>query len=138
MFNKKKCSHLFTLQAPYLGCSVENFLKNNLWEKSDFPKLYCFVFLDFGALWAGMQVLQCICAAMIILTFNNTCELMPQWAKMRKNPISNMCLGGCTIHSSEIRGLCLMKSSSERLQNLPYFIYMRTRSCFSIFYFMLF
>ena len=26
-----------------------------------------------------------------------------------------------TLHSSEIRGLCLMKCSSETIQNLPYF-----------------
>ena len=34
------------------------------------------------------------------------------------------------IHSSEIRGLCWMKCLSEILQNLPYFIYMKTQSCF--------
>ena len=28
-----------------------------------------------------------------------------------------------TLHSSEIRGLCLMKRPIETLQNLPYFIY---------------
>ena len=33
-------------------------------------------------------------------------------------------------HSSEKRGVCLMKSSSEMLQNLPYFIYTKTQSCF--------
>ena len=33
-------------------------------------------------------------------------------------------------HSSEIRGLCLMKSSSEMLQYLPYFIYTKNQSCF--------
>ena len=36
-----------------------------------------------------------------------------------------------SFHSSEKRGLCLMKSSSETLQNLPYFIYyMKTQSRF--------
>ena len=30
-------------------------------------------------------------------------------------------------HSSEKRGLCLMKSSNELLQNLPYFIYTKTQ-----------
>ena len=33
-------------------------------------------------------------------------------------------------HSSEIRCFCLMKWPSETLQNLPYFIYMKTQSCF--------
>ena len=33
-------------------------------------------------------------------------------------------------HSSEIRGLCLMKWPGETLQNLPYFIYTKTQSCF--------
>ena len=34
-------------------------------------------------------------------------------------------------HSSEIRGLCLMKWPDKILQNLPYFIYMmKTQSCF--------
>ena len=28
------------------------------------------------------------------------------------------------VHSSSIRGLCLMKSSSETIQNLPHFIYL--------------
>ena len=32
--------------------------------------------------------------------------------------------------SFEKRGLCLMKSSSEMLQNLAYFIYTKTQSCF--------
>ena len=35
-----------------------------------------------------------------------------------------------TGHSSEKRGLCLMKSSSKMLQNLPYIIYMKTQSYF--------
>ena len=34
------------------------------------------------------------------------------------------------VHSSEKRGLCLMKWPGEMLQNLPYFIYMKTQSCF--------
>ena len=33
-------------------------------------------------------------------------------------------------HSSEIRGLCFMKWPSKMLQNLPYFIYMKTRYLF--------
>ena len=33
-------------------------------------------------------------------------------------------------HSSEKRRLCLMKSSSETLQNLPYFMYTKPQSCF--------
>ena len=33
-------------------------------------------------------------------------------------------------HSSEKRGVSLMKSSSEMLQNLPYFIYTKTQICF--------
>ena len=33
-------------------------------------------------------------------------------------------------HSSEKSGLCLMKSSSKALQNLAYFIYTKTQSCF--------
>ena len=41
-------------------------------------------------------------------------------------------------HSSEIRGLCLMKLSNEMLQNLPYFWNMKTQvvsfiSCYFIF-----
>ena len=35
-----------------------------------------------------------------------------------------------TFHSSEIRGLCLMKWPGETLQNLPYFMIMKTQSCF--------
>ena len=34
------------------------------------------------------------------------------------------------IHSSEIRGLCLMKWPAKMLQNLPCFIYTKTQSCF--------
>ena len=37
-------------------------------------------------------------------------------------------------HSSEKRVLCLMKSSSEMLQNLPYFIYMKTQSRLFLFF----
>ena len=37
-----------------------------------------------------------------------------------------------TTHSSEIRGLCLMKCSSETLQNLPYFWNMKTHVDFFI------
>ena len=33
-------------------------------------------------------------------------------------------------HSSQFHSLCLTKSSSETLQNLPYFIYTKTQSCF--------
>ena len=33
---------------------------------------------------------------------------------------------GVSQHSSEIRGLCLMKCSSETLQNLPYFLNSKT------------
>ena len=36
----------------------------------------------------------------------------------------------CTIHSSEIRALWLMKWTIKMLQNLPYFIYMKTQSCY--------
>ena len=32
-------------------------------------------------------------------------------------------------HSTEIRGLCSMKLSSEMLQNLPYFLDMKTLIC---------
>ena len=68
--------------------------------------------------------------------------------------ISNMFLNKCklrihklifiyhyiTLHSSEIRGLCLMKCSSGMLQNLPYFWNMKTHiviffiSCYLIFF----
>ena len=34
-----------------------------------------------------------------------------------------------SCHSSEKRSLCLMKSFSEVLQNLPYFRYTKTQSC---------
>ena len=37
------------------------------------------------------------------------------------------------LHSSEIRGLCLMKWPSERLQNLPYFWNTKTHVVFSFF-----
>ena len=37
-------------------------------------------------------------------------------------------------HSSEIKGLCLMKWLSETLQNLPYFMYTKTQSCFFPFF----
>ena len=33
-------------------------------------------------------------------------------------------------HSSEMRGLCLMKWPSKMLQNFPYFIYTKTQCCF--------
>ena len=39
------------------------------------------------------------------------------------------------VYTLEKRGFCLMKSSSETLQNLPYFIYMKTQTCFSHFSF---
>ena len=42
---------------------------------------------------------------------------------------------GHTLHSSEIKGFCLMKWPSETLQNLPYFIYTKTQSCFFRFLF---
>ena len=38
-------------------------------------------------------------------------------------------------HSSEMRGLCLMKCSSEMLQNLPYFWNMKTHILFFCFSF---
>ena len=34
------------------------------------------------------------------------------------------------FHSSQFQSLCLTKSSNETLQNLPYFIYTKTQSCF--------
>ena len=34
------------------------------------------------------------------------------------------------LHSSQFLGLCSTKSSSETLQNLPYFICMKSQSCF--------
>ena len=39
--------------------------------------------------------------------------------------------GGKLSHSSEISGLCSMKSASETLQNLPYFWNMKTYIVFS-------
>ena len=39
------------------------------------------------------------------------------------------------LHSSEIRGLCSTKSSSETLQNLLYFMYKKTHVVFSFFIF---
>ena len=41
------------------------------------------------------------------------------------------------FHSSEIRGLCLMKCSSETLQNLPYFWNTKTHVVFFLFHFVL-
>ena len=41
---------------------------------------------------------------------------------------------GKIVHSSEKRRLYLMKSSSETLQNLPYFMYMKNKSCFFLFF----
>ena len=40
-------------------------------------------------------------------------------------------------HSSEIWGLCLMKSSRKTLQNLPYFWNMKTHVVFFVFHFVL-
>ena len=39
------------------------------------------------------------------------------------------------FHSSEIRGLCLTKCSSETLQNLLYFMYKKTHVVFFVFHF---
>ena len=39
------------------------------------------------------------------------------------------------LHSSEIRGLCSMKCSSETLQNLLYFMYKKTHVVFFVFHF---
>ena len=41
-------------------------------------------------------------------------------------------------HSSELRGLCLMKCSSKTLQNLPYFWNMKTHLVFFSFHVTLF
>ena len=38
-------------------------------------------------------------------------------------------------HSSEIRGLCLMKWPSETIQNLPYFMHKKTHVVFFVFHF---
>ena len=38
-------------------------------------------------------------------------------------------------HSSEIKGLCSMKCSSETLQNLLYFMYQKTHAVFFVFHF---
>ena len=45
--------------------------------------------------------------------------------------------GDVSVHSSKIRGLCLMKCSSEMLQNLPYFWNTKTHVVFFIFHFVL-
>ena len=42
-----------------------------------------------------------------------------------------------TLHSSEIRGLCLMKWPSKMLQNLPYFWNTPSHVTFFVFHFML-
>ena len=42
-----------------------------------------------------------------------------------------------SIHTSQFQSLCSMKSSSQMLQNLPYFIYTKPKVVFSIFHFML-
>ena len=34
------------------------------------------------------------------------------------------------LHSSQFQSLCSTKSSSETLQNLPYFVHTKTQSCF--------
>ena len=52
------------------------------------------------------------------------CHILCIW---KKNSSILYCL---QLHSSEIRGLCLMKCPSEMLQNLPYFIYTKTQSWF--------
>ena len=39
------------------------------------------------------------------------------------------------IHSSEIRGWCLMKWPSKTLQNLPYFMYKKIHVVFFVFHF---
>ena len=40
-------------------------------------------------------------------------------------------------HSSEKRGLCLMKGASETLQNLPYIYHKKTHVVFFVFHFVL-
>ena len=44
-------------------------------------------------------------------------------------PLSNT-VSPVFLHSSQFQGLCLTKSSSETLQNLPHFVYTKTQSFF--------
>ena len=48
----------------------------------------------------------------------------------RSARIYSLIHGDDDAHSSEIRGLCLMKLSSEELQNLPYFWNKKTQIVF--------
>ena len=54
--------------------------------------------------------------------------------RISKNQIGNW---AHSLHSSEIRGLCLMKWPSEMLQNLPYFLGYENLLSFFIFHFAL-
>ena len=48
-----------------------------------------------------------------------------QWSLIEQCSLMYVC-----VHSSEIRGLCLMKCPNEMLQNFPYFIYTKYQICF--------
>ena len=58
---------------------------------------------------------------------NNYTRIVIKWACR----ICNSPKPDCLFHSSQFQGMCSTKSSSETLQNLPYFIYStKTQSCF--------
>ena len=56
--------------------------------------------------------------------------------KEKKKKVSIFKFSHSIFHSSEIRGLCSTKCSSEMLQNLLYFMYTKTYLVFFIFHFM--
>ena len=65
--------------------------------------------------------------------FCHLCKIVP-----REPPIYFSSMVKKDPHSSEKRILCLKKSSSKRLQNLPYSVYIRKpKVVFSIFHFVL-
>ena len=68
------------------------------------------------------------------LRMQGACNSCPSSVVTLKNGVQNMLqfyIPEVKIyHSSEIRDLCLMKWHGEMLQNLTYFIYTKTQSCF--------
>ena len=64
------------------------------------------------------------------LRMQGACNSCPSSVVTLKNGVQNMLqfyIPEVKIyHSSEIRGICLMKLSSKMLQNLPYFWNMKT------------
>ena len=69
-----------------------------------------------------------ICQQVIAQWFALKGNISFRWENMYTNVI--MYMYNIVGHSSEIWGLCLMKWPGKTVQNLPYFIYMKTQRCF--------